>query len=49
MYARTINSIVFIVVQCISAGVILYAVALILVQVLPISISEAIIYISIFT
>ena len=49
VYARTINSIVFIVVQCISAGVILYAVALILVQVLPISISEAIIYISIFT
>ncbi|PCE69183.1 sodium/solute symporter [Salinivibrio sp. YCSC6] len=49
VYARTINSIVFIVVQCISAGVILYVVALILVQVLPISISEAIIYISIFT
>lgn len=47
--ARTINSIVFIVVQCISAGVILYAVALILVQVLPVSISEAIIYISLFT
>lgn len=47
--ARTINSFVFLVVQCISAGVILYAVALILVQVLPISISEAIIYISIFT
>ncbi|WP_413112167.1 sodium:solute symporter [Thaumasiovibrio sp. DFM-14] len=47
--ARTINSVVFIVVQCISAGVILYAVALILVQVLPVSISEAIIYISIFT
>ncbi|MDA0129266.1 sodium:solute symporter [Vibrio sp. MarTm2] len=49
VYARTINSIVFIVVQCISAGVILYAVALILVHVLPISISEAIIYITIFT
>lgn len=49
VYARTIYSIVFIMVQCISAGVILYAVALILVQVLPISISEAIIYISIFT
>ncbi|MCG9626195.1 sodium:solute symporter [Vibrio mediterranei] len=49
VYARTINSIVFIVVQCISAGVILYAVALILVHVLPISISEAIIYISVFT
>ncbi|MEI9883695.1 sodium:solute symporter family transporter [Atlantibacter hermannii] len=47
--ARTINSMVFIVVQCISAGVILYAVALILIQILPISISEAIIYISIFT
>ncbi|WP_232784215.1 sodium/solute symporter [Moritella sp. Urea-trap-13] len=49
IYARTINSIVFLVVQCISAGVILYAVALILVQVIPISISEAIIYISLFT
>lgn len=49
VYARTINSIVFIVVQCISAGVILYAVALILVKVIPISISEAIICISIFT
>lgn len=49
VYARTINSIVFIVVQCISAGVILYAVALILVHVLPISIFAAIIYISIFT
>ncbi|WP_318495406.1 sodium:solute symporter family transporter [Photobacterium leiognathi] len=49
VYARTINSLVFIIVQCISAGVILYAVALILVQVLPISIFEAIIYISIFT
>lgn len=49
IYARTINSIVFLIVQCISAGVILYAVALILVQVLPISTSEAIIYISIFT
>ncbi|MFB9144574.1 sodium/solute symporter [Vibrio artabrorum] len=47
--ARTINSVVFIVVQCISAGVILYAVALILVQVLPIGIFEAIIYISLFT
>ncbi|MGX1926707.1 sodium:solute symporter [Vibrio sp. NH-7] len=49
VYARTINSIVFIVVQCISAGVILYAVALILVHVLPIDIFQAIIYISIFT
>ncbi|GAM73778.1 sialic acid transporter [Vibrio ishigakensis] len=49
IYARTINSIVFILVQCISAGVILYAVALILVQALPISVSEAIIYITIFT
>ncbi|OEE35458.1 sodium:solute symporter [Vibrio anguillarum] len=49
VYARTINSIVFIVVQCISAGAILYAVALILVHALPINISEAIIYISIFT
>ena len=47
--ARTINSVVFLVVQCISAGVILYAVALIVVQVLPVSIVEAIIYISIFT
>ncbi|USD67011.1 sodium/solute symporter [Vibrio sp. SCSIO 43136] len=49
VYARTINSLVFILVQCISAGVILYAVALILVQVLPISIYESIIYISLFT
>jgi SSS family solute:Na+ symporter len=49
VYARTINSIVFLVVQCISAGIILYAVALLLVRVIPISISEAIIYISIFT
>ncbi|USD66158.1 sodium/solute symporter [Vibrio sp. SCSIO 43136] len=49
VYARTINSIVFILVQCISAGVILYAVALILVQVLPINISTAFIAISIFT
>lgn len=49
IYARTINSSVFILVQCVSAGVILYAVALILVQVLPITISEAIIYISLFT
>ncbi|MCG9676842.1 sodium:solute symporter [Vibrio sp. Isolate24] len=49
VYARTINSMVFLIVQCISAGVILYAVALILVQVLPVSISEAIIYISLFT
>ncbi len=47
--ARTINSSVFIIVQCISAGVILYAMALILVQVLPIDISDAIIYISLFT
>ncbi|PSW18039.1 sodium:solute symporter [Photobacterium sanctipauli] len=46
---RTINSIVFIVVQCISSGIILYAVSLILVRVLPISIEEAIVYISIFT
>lgn len=49
VYARTINSVVFIIVQCISAGVILYAVALIVIQVIPISISEAIIYISLFT
>ncbi|WP_394242337.1 sodium:solute symporter family transporter [Vibrio astriarenae] len=47
--ARTINSLVFILVQCISSGVILYAIALILVQVLPVSIAEAIICISIFT
>lgn len=47
--ARTINSIVFILVQCISAGVILYAVSLILVKILPVSIAEAIIYISLFT
>ncbi|WP_166372652.1 sodium/solute symporter [Psychromonas sp. SA13A] len=49
VYARTINSIVFILVQCISAGVILYAVSLILIQAISISISEAIIYISLFT
>ncbi|UJF17754.1 sodium/solute symporter [Vibrio sp. SS-MA-C1-2] len=49
VYARTINSLIFILVQCISAGVILYAVSLILIQVLPISISEAIIYITVFT
>lgn len=47
--ARTINSVVFLIVQCISAGVVLYSVALVLVQVFPVSISEAIIYISIFT
>ena len=46
---RTINAIVFIVVRCISAGIILYTVSLILVMVIPISIEEAIIYISIFT
>ncbi|WP_394151433.1 sodium/solute symporter [Vibrio maritimus] len=49
IYARTINSIVFLVVQCISAGVILYAVSLILVQVLPITITQAILCISVFT
>ncbi|MBJ3592276.1 sodium/solute symporter [Salmonella enterica subsp. enterica serovar Saintpaul] len=47
--ARTINSIVFLVVQCISSGVILYAVALMLIQVLPLTITEAIIAITIFT
>lgn len=47
--ARTINSLVFILVQCISAGVILYAVSLILIKVLPVSIEEAIIYITLFT
>lgn len=47
--ARTINSIVFLVVQCISSGVILYAVGLMLIQVLPLTITEAIIAISIFT
>ncbi len=49
IYARTINSIVFLMVQCISAGVILYAVSLILVQVMPITIIQAILCISIFT
>ncbi|MBJ6911569.1 sodium:solute symporter, partial [Vibrio cholerae] len=44
VYARTINSVVFILVQCISSGVILYAIALILIQILPISIVEAIVY-----
>ncbi|MBY5946745.1 sodium:solute symporter family transporter [Photobacterium rosenbergii] len=46
---RTINSLVFIVVQCIASGIILYAVSLILVRILPISVEEAIIYISLFT
>lgn len=49
VYARTINSLVFILVQCLSAGVVLYAISLIVIQVVPISISEAIIYISLFT
>ncbi|MVD32681.1 sodium:solute symporter, partial [Vibrio cholerae] len=49
VYARTINSVVFILVQCISSGVILYAIALILIQILPISIVEAIVYITLFT
>lgn len=49
IYARTINSLVFLVVQCISAGVILYAIALILIRVLPVSIYEAIVCISLFT
>ncbi len=49
IYARTINSVVFILVQCISSGVILYAIALILIQILPISIVEAIVYITLFT
>lgn len=40
---------VFILVQCISSGVILYAIALILIQILPISIVEAIVYITLFT
>lgn len=47
--ARTINALVFLLVQCISAGVILYAVALILVQVLPLTVPQAIICISLFT
>lgn len=47
--ARTINSVIFIFIQCISAGIILYAVSLILVQVVPISLSNAIICISLFT
>ncbi|SKA48243.1 sodium:solute symporter family transporter [Photobacterium toruni] len=49
IYARTINSLIFILVQCLSSGVVLYAIALILIQVVPISISESIIYISLFT
>ena len=49
VYARTINSLVFILVQCLSAGIVLYAISLIVIQVVPISISEAIIYISLFT
>ncbi|MGL4473263.1 MAG: sodium:solute symporter family transporter [Shewanella sp.] len=47
--ARTINALVFLIVQCISAGVILYAISLILVRVLPISIEQAIIYLILFT
>ena len=46
---RTINSLTFLIVQCFSCGIILYAISLILVRVLPISLSEAIIYISVFT
>ncbi len=47
--ARTINSAVFVLVQCISAGVILYAVALIVIQILLINIYIAIVFISLFT
>ena len=47
--ARVLNSIIFIIVQCISSGVILYAVALIVVKVIPIPIYQAIIVLSVFT
>ena len=46
---RLLNSIIFILVQAITSGVVLYAVALILVQVLPVTINQAIICISLFT
>ena len=47
--ARSINALVFIIVQCLATGIILYAVSLILVRLLPLSIEQAIIAISIFT
>ena len=47
--ARLLNAVIFIVVQCISSGIVLYAVALILVKVIPIEIHEAIIALSLFT
>ena len=46
---RLLNSVIFLLVQAISAGVVLYAVALILVQMLPVTITQAIIGISLFT
>lgn len=49
IYARTINSVTFIIIQCISSGVMLYATSLIIIRMLPLSITEAIIYISMFT
>lgn len=49
IYARTINSVTFIIIQCISSGVMLYATSLVFIRILPISITEAIIYISMFT
>ena len=47
--ARVLNSIIFIIVQCISSGIILYAVALIVVKVIPVPIHQAIIALSVFT
>ncbi|OED43141.1 sodium:solute symporter [Endozoicomonas sp. (ex Bugula neritina AB1)] len=47
--ARLLNSIIFLLVQSLSAGIILYAVALIIVQVVPIPIFQAIIVLSLFT
>ncbi|MGY3852279.1 sodium:solute symporter family transporter [Aeromonas aquatilis] len=49
IYARTINSVTFIIIQCISSGIMLYATSLIAIRILPVSITEAIIYISMFT
>ncbi len=46
---RVLNSIIFLLVQAISSGVVLYAVALILVQMLPVTITQAIIALSLFT
>ena len=46
---RLINSFLFFVIQAISAGLILYTVSLIIIRFIPISIEEAIVFISLFT